>query len=60
MCDPTNGNIPTLVLRHKGIPEQKEWGLIMRVLSICGMELTKEANLREDGLWCHPVKEARC
>jgi len=57
MNDPFNGNTPTLVLRQIGNPTEEIWKEIRRVLRLCKMELVKIPYVREDGLFCQPVKE---
>jgi len=57
MDDPTNGNSPVIVLRHEGSPTEEIRKEIRRVLKLCGMTLTGISYIREDGLFCQPVKE---
>lgn len=57
ISNPSNGNLPTLVLRQIGNPTEEMWEEIRRVLRLCKMGLVGTSYIRQDGLFCHLVRE---
>jgi hypothetical protein len=51
--------VPVAVKRDPGTPTEEDWKEINKALALCSMELCGEQRWRRDGLWSHPVKEAR-
>lgn len=52
--NPYNGGKPVIVMRHLGVPNPRR---ILQVLKEVNMELVGQPFVRDDGLWCHEVKE---